>query len=141
MLEISDMILRQGYTIFISKKKEGNLQGSYLKYFADGLHPDVLQQSQLRPFIHLPNILEQLEKGSILQVNQSGYYVYGILGEEKTEGPYCESQYLEVIAQNSAFSYYEMLIDLDNQLAAAKELPAPKAGQYIKLYKGVERYE
>lgn len=77
----------------------------------------------------------------MLQVSQSGYLVNGIIGQEKTEGPYCETTYLEVHGQQSSFDYHEMLVDLEVKLASSKRNKPDSVIQYTKLYKGVDRYE
>lgn len=142
MLEFSNQILKRGYTIYISKNKiKSSLQGTYLKSFYDGIHPHELPQTELQNITYLPCIIEELDQGSMLQVSQSGYLVNGIIGQEKTEGPYCETTYLEVHGQQSSFDYHEMLVDLEVKLASSKRNKPDSVIQYTKLYKGVDRYE
>ena len=142
MLEFSNQILKRGYTIYISKNKiKGQLQGTYLKSFCDGIHPYELPKQELQSIIHLPCIMEELDQNGILQVSQSGYLVAGIIGQQKTDGPYCEKEYLEVHGQKQSFDYHEMLVDLEVQLAASKRNKSDSVIQYTKLYKGVDRYE
>lgn len=142
MLEFSNQILKRGYTIYISKNKsKGSLQGTYLKSFHDGIHPHELPKAELQNIIHLPYIMEELDQNGILQVSQYGYLVNGIIGQIKTEGPYCETEYLEVHGQQESFDYSEMLVDLEVKLAASKRNKSDNVTQYTKLYKGVDRYE
>ena len=142
MLEFSERVIRLGYTIFINKNPNTHkLQGTYLKSFNDGIHPSDLPEKELMPFQFLANINQYLDEGALLQIHQDGYQTNGVLGKKATEGPYCETEYLEVIGQKSEFSYHEMLIDLDVQLAQTKSNQSNNAIQYTKLYKGVDRYE
>ena len=143
MLEKSTSALRNGYTIYISKRKGAHgLSGSFQKKDQAGLHPYELPEKELRPLIHFANIVEKLEDGNLLQVHQDGFLIKGIIGPIKTEGPYCEKEYFEVVQEYSASDYHEMLVDLDFKLADQKTETASIAVQYTKLYKGVnERYE
>lgn len=142
MLELSEVVLKRGYTIYISKKPgQHKLLGTYQKSFQDGLHPHELPYKELSPLVHLSNIVEKLEQGNILQVHQSGYLINGAIGEKKTEGPYCQTNYLEVAGQQEEYNYHAMLINLDMQLAKLKENKSENVIQYKKLYKGVDRYE
>ncbi len=85
--------------------------------------------------------MEELEQGGLLQVFQSGYTITGILGQQKTESPYCENKYLEVHGQKQSLDYHEMLVDLEVELASPKRNKSESVIQYIKLYEGVDRYE
>lgn len=142
MLEFSEGVLKRGYTIYVSKKVgQSKLQGTYLKGFRDGLHPQELPEKELSPLIHLSNIVEYLEQGNILQVHQDGFSINGVVGTKKTEGQYCGTEYLEVVEQKSGYNYQEMLIDLDMELSYRKNQRSNQANQYTKLYKGADRYE
>ena len=63
------------------------------------------------------------------------------MGVKKTEGAYCEKEYLEVREQLIGDDYHNLLIDLDIRLASKQTGNTLNAMQYKKLYKGVERYE
>lgn len=143
MLELSNIVLKRGYTITISKQKgQDSLHGSYVKRFPNGLHPYELPEEEIKPLHNFPNIVERLNDGAILQVSKPICLLQGIVGKEKTEGPYCETEYLEVHAQISTESYFELLYNLDMQLASMRTQDEPNdQKQYRKLYKGEDRYE
>lgn len=142
MLEFSEGVLKKGYTIFISKKSgQYGLQGVCLKSSQSGLSPYELPEKELTPLIHLPNIVEQLGQGALLQVRQNGFSINGTIGCRKTEGPYCETELLEVIEEEEGLNYHEMLVDLDMKLSCEKVQQANQSGQYTKLYKGADKYE
>ena len=143
MLELSEIVLKRGYTITISKLNgQKKLQGSYKKRFPNGLHPYELPETELQVYQELPNILERLEQGEILQITKPMYLFEGIIGIEKLEGPYGEISFLEEHEENKSENLRELLCDLDIKLATSKtQIKSTDQKQYRKLYKGEDRYE
>lgn len=138
MFELSNRFLHQGYTITISSK-ENKLQGSCIKKFSDGIHPYELPSDELIIIQTFPNIIEQLSQGCILQITMPTLLLCAIIGEERTEGPYCENKYLDVKDRVYETNYYRVLSSLDTKLSLCNDLSGPK--QYKKIYEGESRYE
>ena len=143
MLELSEFVLRRGYTLFISKRRyTAKIQGTYSKYLADGLHFSELPLEELKPLQKLPNIMEHLSRGEILQISMPEYPFEGIIGSMKTESTYCEKGYLEVHEESKDYNLHKMLVELDTKLSITqRHESAQDAVQYKKLYKGESRYE
>lgn len=137
MFKFSEKVLRQGYTIYISKRND-IIQGTYLQSFQDGIHAFELPVDEIAPLTYFDTLLSSIEAGALLQVRQSGPQITGTIGLKKTEGPYCETEYLEVLGEKRDFDYVDTLIGLD---ASLKETNKGNVIQYTKLYKGVDRYE
>ena len=143
MLELSERIMREGYTITVIKESSKDFSGLYTKKMSTGLKSYELPEEELAIIPHLANISELLSKGGILQINTSGLRFQTVIGIEKTEGQYCQQKYLEVHGITEGFDYYDCLINLDTKLdeelyrAGNSEKPL----QYKKLYKGENRYE
>lgn len=142
MLEISENILRQNYTIIINKKKnENSIQGIYVNSFNKEIKQHRLPESELKVIRLLPNIMEYLRIGALLQVQISGYSINAILGREEKQGLCSEGSNLEVIEQLDRENYHELLVDLDMKLATNIEQHNREfVKKYRKLYKG-EKYE
>ncbi len=140
MLDLPNVVLKNGYTITIGKT-QNILRGSYIKRFSDGLHAYELPSEDLESLHQFPSIIESLSQSQILQVSMPTYLMCGIIGEKKTEGPYCENEYLEVHEQQLACNYYELLSKLDKEISKSKQDGASVPKQYKKLYKGESRYE
>lgn len=140
MLDLSQRVLKSGYTIYISKKAD-NLHGTYLQDSANGLHVYELPQEELEPLTNFNGILTYLNNGALLQVHQRGPQITSVIGMEKTEGPYCETKYLEVQGEKRDFDYVDTLVGLDIELANQQSNNKNDVIQYTKLYKGVDRYE
>lgn len=138
MTEFTENKLRQGYTFFISKNHDKPLKASYQICLQQGIIANELPKAELRILKNFPNIINSLSEGALLQVHALGGIYYATLGNKKTEGPYCEKEYLEVIDQVTGFSYYELLTYLDINLA---EKNMCNIKEYKKLYKGEKRYE
>ncbi len=142
MLEISESVLRQGYTITITKEKgKEKFQGLYSKNMSSDLHAYELPEEELRILPHLPNISELLNEGEMLQVSMPSLSYETLIGKEKTEGPNCERKYLEVHGEAQSFGYCDCLIILNEQLGAKKWQQVSKAPQYKKMYRGENKYE
>lgn len=142
MLELSENILRQGYTITITKERNTDkIQGLYTKKMSEGLHAYELPQEELKVISHLPNIGELLSDGEMLQASMPGLSFQTTIGSEKTEGPHCETKYLEVHGEAQSFGYCDCLISLNEQLGAKRWQQDTKAPQYKKLYRGENKYE
>ena len=138
MFGLSDRYLQQGYIVTISKK-ENKIQGSYIKKFSDGLHPYELPPEELMTIQTFPNIDERLSQGCILQVSMPTLLLCGIIGEERTEGPYCENKCLDVKEQVYETNFYRILSSLDTKLSLHDDFSIHK--QYKKIYKGESEYE
>ena len=139
-MKIAEHALINGYVIYISKRK-GKLNGSYLKYVQKkGICPYELTDEEMKPIENLKEIMNSLEKGSLLQISAEGCIIRSMIGNIKTEGPYCEKEFFEVIEETAKSNYYESLIDLNLKLAVNQN-NLDKNKELKKLYKGVDRYE
>lgn len=141
MLELSRKILDNGQTIFLKLNKNLGLKGIYFKYFKDGICPDEMPESELTPIRLLPNLMEELKKGAIIQLNKKDYMIDALLGYEKTEGTFDEIKYLEVHHKFRSYDYHQLLIDIDIKLAESKEKVTSDVKEYKKLHKGDSKYE
>ena len=141
MLENSKMILKKGYTIFLSNKDQERFVGTYLNKFERGMHVHELPQEELNVIRMFPNIMSDIMNGKTLQVHQQGRLIISTMGYKRTEGPYCENEYLEVTEELIGEDFYNLLFDLNMRVAEKQNGTTQKAMQYKKLYKGVERYE
>lgn len=144
-MNIADVLLRSNYTIYIKKdKRKDELVGTKIKETKKGLFADDLPKDAIIPINKLNAIMEKLEEGHLLQVSKEGHAIYSIIGMKKTEGPYCETEYLEVRNEEKGFSYYESLVNLNMNIEREKEMVSIKSNdlkEYRKLYKGVDKYE
>lgn len=98
MFKFSEKVLREGYTIYISKRND-TIQGTYLQNLHDGIHAFELPVEEIAPLTYFDTILSSIETGALLQVHQRGAQITSTLGLKKTEGPYCETEYLEVLGE------------------------------------------
>ena len=144
-MNIADLLLRSDYTIYITKNKEKDeLVGTKIKKLQRGLHADELPKDAIIPIQKLNEIQELLENDYLLQVTRDGYSINSVIGTKKTEGPYCETKYLEVENEAKGFSYYESLVNLNIAIEAEKKEVSIKSKdlkEYKKLYEGVDKYE
>lgn len=138
-----EYVLRQNYIVYIRKRKgKETITGTYLKNFTDGIHPYEIPTKELESIKHLPEIMELLDSGALLQIDMPDYLIRAIIGNEKTEGPYCETEYLEVIDEKKGYSFPGTLVDLDISLASnLNKRRKGEVKEYKKLYKGVDKYE
>lgn len=142
-MNIADVLLSSDYTIYIKKNKEKNeLIGTKVKKIKKGLLVDDLPKDAIIPINNLKEIIEKLEKGYLLQITKDGYAICSIIGMEKTEGPYCETKYLEVTNEEKGYSYYESLVNLNMNIEKEKvSIKSKELKKSKKLYKGVNKYE
>ena len=147
-MNLVNRALRSNYTIFISKNKDQEeIKGSMIRYIPGvGVEPYSFPKESMEPIKELINIIDLLEDGSLLQISSDGLYINSIIGNEKTEGPYCETKYLEVIEAAKGTTYYESLVNLNVAIAAndknSKNSIKPSGlKEYKKLYEGVQEYE
>lgn len=143
---LSEGILRNDYTIFISKEKRKNeLQGVFAKNFNIGVCPYDLSTKEKELLKQLPEIMSLLDNGALLQIKMDKGLIHTVIGNKKIEGPI---EYLEVIGEIKQLNYYETIIDLNMSLAdnRRRDRKERKKGvqivkEYKKLYKGANSYE
>ena len=134
-------LLEKDATILVSKKEGKPIEGLYSLKGLSGLSYHELPEDEIVVLSMLPSLAEVLEQKRILQIHQEQDHLVGYIGSIKTEGGYCEKQYLEVIIEAKARDYNSLLIELE--LESKKEYLTVKtdAVEYKKLYKGDKRYE
>lgn len=143
---LSERILRNDCTIFISKEKRSKeLKGEYLKNINSGVCPYEISQKEVILIKHLPEIMKQLDDGALLQLRMNNGQINAIIGNKKTDELYCSREYLEVVVEIEKLNYYDALIDLnaelfDNRRKEIKERKKEKQ-KVKKIYKGVSSYE
>lgn len=147
-MNLANRALRSNYTIFISKNKEQEeIIGSMIRYISGiGIEPYSFPKEYVEPIKKLTEVINLLDCGSLLQISSDGLHINSIIGNKKTEGPYCETKYLEVIEQAKGTTYYESLVNLNVAIAAndknSKNSIKPDGlKEYKKLYEGVQEYE
>ena len=128
-------------SILVSKKKGKPIEGLYSIKSEKGLLYHELPEDEILVLSTLTSIAEVLEQGRILQIHQEEEHLVGYIGSIKTEGGYCETQYLEVVIEAKARDYSSLLVELE--IESKKEYLTVKtdAVEYKKLYKGDKRYE
>lgn len=126
--------LKEGFTILINSHGE-ELHGTALKTEARGLIPKEINKEELKIFTILPNIRGKINEATnnLLQISYQAGIFHLALGCEKTEGPYCETEYLEIQDELSSAHFLSGLTDLETNLASSKTSETEKT--YRKAYR------
>lgn len=132
--------LKMGFTLIMSGEY-GNISGGYLKKGKDGMIPACLIGNEIKVLETFPLVLETIENRKILQLYSSGNDVFAMIGSRHYDGPYNESEYLEVenfIKDNDLIC---VLSELNSQLSKRDEKEDAKT--YRKAYKlyGGDKYK
>lgn len=134
-------LLEQDATILVSKKEGKPIEGLYSIKSKNGLLYHELPEDEILVLSVLTSMAEVLEQGRILQIHQEEDHLVGYIGSIKTEGGYCETQYLEVVIEAKARDYSSLLIELELESKKEYLTVSTDAVEYKKLYKGDKRYE
>ena len=128
--------LKAGFTLTLGLTRDERIRGGYLKSTDRGIVPCGLCGEEILFVSNYPNILEEITGNNILQVYKSPDGYVSIIGLPKTEGPYCEDNYLEVISSSINEALIGGLESLDRKLSLKEEIPHQKV---YKLY-GEDKY-
>ena len=119
MIKINDFNLIN--SIFI--KYNGKLKGCAFLNRDKGIIPIELEE-ELDFITSYPNIMKQLIEGK--EIYFKGFNAY--LGEKATEGAYCEKDIFLYEYKSMNNSFFEAIINLDNQIEKTK----PKTRKLLK---------
>ena len=128
--------LKAGFTLTFGLTKDKRMRGGYLKSTDRGTVPCGLCGEEILFVSNYPNILEEITGDNILQVYKSPYGYVSMLGWPKTEGPYCENNYLDMISYSISENFIDGLEELDRKLSFQEEISHQKV---YKLY-GEDKY-
>lgn len=129
--------LKAGFTLTFGLTRDKAVRGGYLKSTDRGIIPCELCGEEILFVSFYPNILEEIMDSNILQVYKSpGGYV-SMLGCPKTEGVYCENNYLDMISYSINETLIGGLESLDKKLSLKEEVPHQKI---YKIY-GDDKYK
>ena len=84
-----------------------------------------------------PNILEKITGDNILHIYKLSDGYVSMLGLSKTEGDYCEKNYLDMISYSISKTLNDSLESLDKKLSFKEEVSKKKV---YKLY-GEDKYK
>lgn len=124
------LILRQGYTIVITKDNIRSFQGHYNKKWLEERTFE-LPKEELKIFNYLSNINSLLSSGNILRVSMLDKTFKAQITTRKKDYEYQDAEYLEVYGENEGLGYCDCLINLNEKLYA---LSFPKE-KCIRQYK------
>ena len=128
--------LKAGFTLTFGLTDDKRIRGGYLKSTDRGIVPCGLCGEEILFVSNYPNILEEITGDNILQVYKSPYGYVSMLGCPKTEGPYCENNYLDMISYSISENFIDGLEELDRKLSFQEEISHQKV---YKLY-GEDKY-
>ena len=134
--------LKEGFTLIMSGEYEG-ISGGYLKRGNNGMGmiPASLIGDEEKALEAFPKVLETIRNSKILQLYSSGNDVVAMIGSRHYEGPYNESEYLEVKNFAKDDNLICVLSELNSQLSKNEEKEDAKT--YRKAYKlyGSDKYK
>ncbi len=132
--------LREGFTLIMSGEYD-SISGGYLKKGKDGMIPTCLIGNEVKTLEEFPLVLETIENRKILQLYSSGNDVVAMIGSRHYDGPYNESEYLEVKNFAKDDNLICVLSELNSQLSKNEEKEDAKT--YRKAYKlyGSDKYK
>lgn len=128
--------LKAGFTLTLGLTSDERIRGGYLKSTDRGIVPCGLCGEELLFVSNYPNILEEITGDNILQVYKLPDGYVSMVGLPKTEGPYCENNYLDMISYSINKNLIGGLESLDRKLSLKEEIPHQKV---YKLY-GEDKY-
>lgn len=129
--------LKAGFTLILGLTGDERIRGGYLKSTDRGIVPCGLCGEEILFVSNYPNILEEITGNNILQVYKSPDGYVSMVGLPKTEGPYCEDNYLEVISSSINEALIDGLEELNRKLSFKEEISHQKV---YKLY-GEDKYK
>lgn len=129
--------LKAGFTLTFGLTKDKRMRGGYLKSTDRGTVPCGLCGEEILFVSNYPNILEEIMGSNILQVYKSPDGYVSMLGLPKTEGAYCENNYLDMISYSINETLIGGLESLDKKLSLKEEVLHQKV---YKLY-GDDKYK
>lgn len=129
--------LKAGFTLTFGLTKDKRIRGGYLKSTDRGTVPCGLCGEEILFVSNYPNILEEIMGSNILQVYKSPDGYVSMLGLPKTEGAYCENNYLDMISYSINETLIGGLESLDKKLSLKEEVLHQKV---YKLY-GDDKYK
>ena len=129
--------LKAGFTLTFALTKDKRMRGGYLKSTDRGTVPCGLCGEEILFVSNYPNILEEIMGSNILQVYKSPDGYVSMLGLPKTEGAYCENNYLDMISYSINETLIGGLESLDKKLSLKEEVLHQKV---YKLY-GDDKYK
>lgn len=143
MLELSEEILLDGFTIVVSQEQRHRkeLRGMYIKESRHGFQIYELPSEDLNLILSFPNITNMIKSGDILQTHAVGTMFKTVIGRECIEDGTCDKKYLEAFSEVFGINYCDSLIELDAVIEEFKTDQDTLPKQYKKLYKGDIRYE
>ena len=134
--------LKEGFTLIMSGEYEG-ISGGYLKRGNNGMGmiPASLIGDEEKALEAFPLVLETIKNRKILQLYSSGNDVVAMIGSRHYDGPYNESEYLEVKNFAKDDNLICVLSELNSQLSKNEEKENVKT--YRKAYKlyGSDKYK
>lgn len=128
--------LKAGFTLTLGLTRDERIRGGYLKSTDRGIVPCGLCGEEILFVSNYPNILEEIMGNTILQIYKSPDGYVSMLGCPKTEGPYCENNYLDMISYSISENFIDGLEELDRKLSFQEEISHQKV---YKLY-GEDKY-
>ena len=129
--------LKAGFTLTLGLTRDKRIRGGYLKSIDRGIVPCGLCGEEILFISNYPNILEEITGDNILQVYKSPDGYVSMVGLPKTEGSYCENNYLDVLSYSINKNLIGGLESLDRKLSLKEEIPHQKV---YKLY-GDDKYK
>lgn len=134
--------LREGFTLIMSGEYD-SISGGYLRKGENGIGmiPACLIGNEVKTLEAFPLVLETIKNRKILQLYSSGNDVVAMIGSRHYDGPYNESEYLEVKNFAKDDSLICVLSELNSQLSKNEEKEDAKT--YRKAYKlyGSDKYK
>ena len=118
-----------------------SISGGYLRKGKDGMIPTCLIGNEVKILEEFPLVLETIKNRKILQLYSSGNDVVAMIGSRHYDGPYNESEYLEVKNFAKDDNLICVLSELNSQLSKNEEKEDAKT--YRKAYKlyGSDKYK
>lgn len=129
--------LKAGFTLTLGLTRDKRIRGGYLKSTDRGIVPCGLCGEEILFVSNYPNILEKVTGDNILHIYKSPDGYVSMVGLPKTEGPYCENNYLDMISYSVSENFIDGLESLDKKLSLKEEIPHQKV---YKLY-GEDKYK
>ena len=128
--------LKAGFTLTFGLTWDKKIRGGYLKSTDRGIFSCGLCGEEILFVSNYPNVLEEITGNNILQIYKSPDGYVSMLGCPKTEGPYCEKNYLDTISYSISENFIDGLEELDRKLSFEEEISHQKV---YKLY-GEDKY-
>lgn len=134
--------LREGFTLIMSGEYD-SISGGYLRKGENGIGmiPACLIGNEVKTLEAFPLVLETIKNRKILQLYSLGNDVVAMIGSRHYDGPYNESEYLEVKNFAKDNELICVLSELNSQLSKNEEKEDAKT--YRKAYKlyGSDKYK